>query len=186
MSLISNSNVVVAQLPVIGYAFACWFSTQYLLCLEVITKRSQGIFPASLEVTEQTILSLSPFGSSPWSLHILFYSPVFPGSFSNNFFDKITGTKQGPNIVFVVHMQHLAELAQSWIQESPFWPVCPNTNSQFGAPPSWHPPAGVVFCAFCNFAFFVLIKPWRCVAAQTSHCHHSWATALLTPSGNHP
>lgn len=115
MSLISNSNVVVAQLPVIGYAFACWFSTQYLLCLEVITKRSQGIFPASLEVTEQTILSLSPFGSSPWSLHILFYSPVFPGSFSNNFFDNITGTKQGPNIVFVVHMQHLAELAQSWI-----------------------------------------------------------------------
>lgn len=79
MSLISNSNVVAAQLPVIGssYAFARWVSTQYLLCLEIITKRSQGIFPASLEVTEQTILSLSPFGSSPCSLHALLYS-CFP------------------------------------------------------------------------------------------------------------
>lgn len=76
MSLISNSNVVVPQLPVIGssYAFACWVSTQHLLCLEVITKRSQGILTASREITEQTILSLSPFGSSLCSLHILLYS----------------------------------------------------------------------------------------------------------------
>lgn len=86
MSLISNSNVVVAQLPVIGssYASACWVSTQYLLFLEVITKRSQSIFPASLEVTEQTILSLSPFGSSPCSLHILLYSR-FPRVFLKSF-----------------------------------------------------------------------------------------------------
>lgn len=102
MSLISNSNVVVAQLPVIGssYAFACWVSTQYLLCLEVITKRSQGIFPASLEVTEKTILVFLLLAVPPTPF-ISFFTLALPGSFSNIFLDNITGTKQGSNIVFV-------------------------------------------------------------------------------------